>query len=83
MVFILENNVTHKIYEFDGFPIYSANTVGYEIGISLPEGIDDGEYTYTLTDWGTVIGSGLLQIGEYTAPKTEYNNANKIVQYNG
>lgn len=83
MRFILENNLTHKKYEFDNIPVYKANTIGYEIGISLPEDIVDGEYNYTLTDGGNVLGSGLLQIGEYTAPKTEYNKKETIKVYNG
>lgn len=83
MRFTVENNLTHKKYEFDNIPVYGVTTIGYEIGVSLPGDIVDGEYTYTLVDADNVLGSGLLQIGDYTAPKAEYNKKETIKTYNG
>lgn len=83
MKLILKNNLTKKEIEFDGIPVYSASTIGYEVGIELPSGVLDGEYTYYLIDDDQTIGQGLLQIGDYTAPKTEYNKKETIKVYNG
>lgn len=82
MKLILKNNLTKREVELTDIPVYSVNTVGYEIGIKLPS-LDDGEYTYTLVNGTEIIGQGLLQIGEYSAPVSEYNNKSVVIQYNG
>ena len=81
MKLILENNLTHKKYEFDKIPVYSVSSIGYEIGFSLPDGILDGEYTYTLNKDEQVIGRGLLQIGEYVEDMKEYKEEKKVIVY--
>lgn len=48
--------------------------------------MDDGEYTYTLTDdEGMIRATGLLQVGDYVANNNTYtaNTKNGYVQYNG
>lgn len=34
--------------------------------ITLPEGINDGEYEFTLTQCGHTVNGGLVQVGNYT-----------------
>lgn len=81
MKLILKNNLTKKEIEFNGIPVYSVNMIGYEVGIELPSGVLDGEYTYYLIDDGQTIGQGLLQIGDYVEDAKQYNEKKKVIVY--
>ena len=59
----------------------------YHFDISLIDGMEDGEYTYYLKDGDKLLGTGLLQIGDYKRDEnvnTEYNdNNNGYIVYDG
>ena len=81
MLISFRNSTDNSSFSVDGVEI-NDGAIYRHLRISLPNNLADGEYVYTLETGET----GLCQIGEFTAPKTEYrseNNINKIVQYNG
>lgn len=83
MVLKLQNNLTHKSYELTVNDDESSS-IYYKFNISLPSGMDDGEYTYFLYDELTEVSRGLMQIGDYTPSAETYkNNSNTYIQYNG
>lgn len=52
----------------------------YRVAISLPSGLPNGEYEYTLHAGKTLVSSGLLVIGENVKP-IEYHNEITYEQY--
>lgn len=86
MTLKLENNVTNVSYTISGLTDLQKSRLNYVFSLSLPEGIDSGEYNYTLEDdENTVVASGIIQIGSYTPQKTTYTaqTNNDYVQYEG
>ena len=81
MLISFRNTVDNSSFSVNGVEINDGGAIYRHLRISLPSDLADGEYVYTLETGET----GLCQIGDYTAPKTEYRNENKvkIVQYNG
>lgn len=56
----------------------------YSIAVALPSGATPGEYRYELKDGDTVVSTGLLVVGEYTADVAgEYDKPISYEQYNG
>ena len=80
MLISFRNTVDNSSFSVDGVEI-TDSAIYRHLKISLPNNIADGEYVYTLETGET----GLCQIGDYVAPKTEYRSENKvkIIQYNG
>ena len=81
MLISFRNSTDNSSFSVDGIEI-TDGAIYRHLRISLPSNLADGEYVYTLESGET----GLCQIGEYVAPKTEYkseNNKVKVVQYNG
>ena len=83
MLISFRNSTDNSSFSVDGVEI-TDGAIYRHLRISLPSNIADGEYVYTLESGET----GLCQIGNYVAPKTEYKgnkseNKVKIVQYNG
>ena len=81
MLISFRNTVDNSSFSVDGVEITGDSAIYRHLRISLPSNLADGEYVYTLETGET----GLCQIGDYVAPKTEYKSENKvkIVQYNG
>ena len=82
MLISFRNTVDNSSFSVDGIEVTGDSAIYRHLRISLPNNLADGEYVYTLETGET----GLCQIGDYVAPKTEYkgeNNINKVVQYNG
>lgn len=52
----------------------------YNIAVTLPAGVPDGEYEYSLSVGDTIIASGLLAIGGYSDP-SQYNKDITYEQY--
>ena len=52
----------------------------FQMEISLPAGLPDGEYEYSLMSGDTILSSGLLVIGENSHP-SEYNKEIQYEQY--
>jgi hypothetical protein len=92
MTLKLTNNVTKNIIEIE-VEDNKNSTLFYQFDIQLPEGCEDGEYTYELINseficdngicygpYDKVIATGLLQIGDYQRDlniNREYNENNK------
>lgn len=54
----------------------------YTFDITLPEGIPDGEYEYTLQDDGLVLSTGIIKIqGHGDKPNEQYNKEIEYKQY--
>lgn len=79
MVLQLINNVTKQTITFKVTDNYTSNLYfNFNIrlesnleGIDL-DSIDEGEYSYELSDDGKKIAEGLLQIGDYTNDNKQY-----------
>ena len=81
MLISFRNSTDNSSFSVDGIEV-NDGAIYRHLRISLPSNLADGEYVYTLETGET----GLCQIGNYVAPKTEYkseNNKVKVVQYNG
>ena len=84
MLISFRNTVDNSSFSVDGIEV-NDGAIYRHLRISLPSNLADGEYVYSLETGET----GLCQIGNFVAPKTEYkgskseNNINKVVQYNG
>lgn len=52
-------------------------------GWTIPDGMVEGEYTYTLRlgEGGVVLGSGLLIVGDYAAEREQYDKSIEYEQY--
>lgn len=55
----------------------------YAVGVELPEGIQSGEYEYTLRAGGVQVSTGVLIIGDYAHTREQYNKQITYEQYNG
>jgi len=84
MTLKLYNNTTKKEWEFT---VTDNNTsrLFYCFDITLPEQIESGEYTYTLSDEDVVKATGLCQIGDYVPENNVYTAQTQsgYIQYNG
>ena len=83
MLISFRNTVDNSSFSVDGI-VVNDGAIYRHLRISLPNNLPNGEYVYTLETGET----GLCQIGEYVAPKTEYKGSkseNKVknIQYNG
>lgn len=83
----LTNNVTKKVYTFDGLEDKLTSRIFYTLDIQLTETMDEGEYMYVLFDDDNIQkASGLLQIGDYKPENKTYSAStenNGYIQYNG
>lgn len=86
MILEITNNLTKKTYQL---PLTepSFDRLFLNASVQLPPDMDDGEYTYFLTDENQILAQGLLQIGDYVQEdKITYNSSgdtNEFIQYNG
>ena len=85
MTLKLRNNLTKIEYTFDNLADELVSRLFYTFDITLPEGMDDGEYAYTLYDGNVVKATGLLQVGDYKPNNNTYTaqTQNGYIQYNG
>lgn len=82
----LVNNLTKNVYSFPDLDDKKVSRLFYAFDITLQEGMDDGEYTYTLLKNDVVKATGLIQIGDYVPNNNTYTattNNGGYVQYNG
>lgn len=83
MTIRIENEVTHKIYNFENLTDREDSRLFYHFDITLFEGMDDGIYDYTLLDEDdNVKATGLFAIGDFKAEKTEYTG-NTVSEHGG
>jgi hypothetical protein len=74
----LINNLTKNTVELGEIEDKVESTIFYSFDITLPKGMNDGEYTYELYDTdGKMVSNGLVQIGEYKQENKEYNDNKK------
>lgn len=87
MTIKLFNNLTKREINLENLDDIQDSRMFYHFNITLPEGLDDGEYAYTLYDDEDVVkATGLLQIGDYVREDTQYtghSTDNKYITYNG
>lgn len=77
MTLELINNLTKNTIKLGEIEDKLVSNLFYSFDITLPDGITDGEYTYQLIDEGKVMSTGLVQIGDYEAEKSEYKEDKK------
>ena len=86
MTLKLRNNLTKVVYTFDNLEDKLTSRLFYTFDLTLQDGMDDGEYTYTLIDEDEhTVATGLVQIGDYTPNNNTYTaqTQNGYIQYNG
>lgn len=86
MTLKLQNNVTKRVYTFENLEDLLKTRLFYTFDITFPEGMDDGEYAYTLYDEQNIVkATGLLQVGDYVPNNNTYTaqTQNGYIQYNG
>ena len=86
MTLRIENQLSHISHTFDNLTDTMTSKLFYNFEITLPEGLLDGIYQYTLLDDETVVATGLLQIGDFTPDNKSYSSQtrqNGYIQYNG
>lgn len=84
MQLTLKHNVTKKEVTIDLVDLADSNLFYHFDEVYLPEGMDDGEYDYTLySDEGKIVSVGLCQIGDYQNENKQYKEKKEIIQYNG
>ncbi len=80
----LYNTLTKVSYTIENLVDLAQNPINYKFSLTLPAGVDSGEYEYELyDDENNLKTSGLLQIGSYTPEKTQYTaqTHNGYIQY--
>lgn len=84
MTLKLKNNATKAEIQFD-VTDKGESCMYYVFDIQLESLVDDGEYTYELYNLNDeVVATGLMQIGDYVAEHTTYNNDNQqYIVYGG
>lgn len=89
MTIRIENEVTHKIYDFENLTDRQDSRLFYHFDITLFEGMDDGIYDYTLLDEDdNVKATGLFVIGDFKPENKQYTGDTVTenggyIQYNG
>lgn len=80
----LINNITKNTIIIDEIQDNFVSALFYTFDISLPDGVNDGEYTYELYNEIEMVAIGLLQIGDYQDTNKEYNESKKgYIVYDG
>ena len=71
----LVHNLTKSEYIFTGLTDVNSSKLFYGFDITLKDGMSEGEYSYELYDDNEImVGTGLLQVGDYTPEKEEYKD---------
>ena len=82
----LRNSITKVVTIIENIVDLNASAYNYEFYVELPEGMDDGEYSYVLMDdENNPLATGVAQVGDYTPSKQSYTGQTKntYVQYQG
>lgn len=84
MTLKLTNNTTKKEYIIEELQDNCKSNAFFSFNIVLPEGMNDGEYTYQLIDNNKRMATGLVQIGDYTRETVVHtNDKNGYIAYEG
>lgn len=76
----LRSTTTLAEYEIGSVADSGESALYWCISVSLPEGMDNGEYEYELRQGGVRVASGVLRVGEYSTDE-EYNSEIEYEQY--
>lgn len=81
MILEIRNTTDNKVVLLA--PVQDAGTsrLHYTLGITLPEGILNGEYEYILREGNAILSTGLLRIGAYGKAGGEYDEPISYTQY--
>lgn len=85
MKLILKSTITSKEIELNVTDIEDKKLY-YHFKDTIPNDVDEGEYSYTLYDDNdTIVATGIARIGDYKTNNQVYNNTTKKErkQYNG
>lgn len=83
MELLLKHNTTKKEVYLNVTDLRDSKLFYHFDDVVLPEGMDDGEYTFSLYRDSELLCTGICQIGDYKPEKTTYNKTSEIIQYNG
>lgn len=81
MILEIRNTTDHQVVFLAPVQDAESSRLNYMVEVTLPEGIQDGEYEYTLRDESTILSTGLMTIGGYDVERKEYNEPVTIKQY--
>lgn len=77
----LRNTITLEEYALGLHTASPLKRLYYVLSVSLPAGMDEGEYEYTLTSGGRVVGTGVIKIGGGFAQADAYESEINYEQY--
>lgn len=69
----VKNTTDGKVYVWDVSDI-STSELYFNLAVSLPDDITNGEYQYSLNDGNIVLSTGLLYIGSLFSPVQNESN---------
>lgn len=78
MSMILRSTVDNSIVTQTGVVNTANSRLYWEFAVTLPAGLDRGEYQYEVTQGGETIACGLATIGDYVRESADYH---KTIQY--
>lgn len=80
LVFVAKSTIDLDVKVNDVVIDLQTSNLYFNIAVTLPAGIPDGEYEYSLNVGDDVVASGLLVIGDKSNP-SEYNKTITYEQY--
>ena len=80
LVFKAKSTIDLSVEINQGVIDLQTSNLYFRIAVTLPEGLPDGEYEYSLMNGENILSSGLLVIGENSHP-SEYNKEIQYEQY--
>lgn len=80
LVFKAKSTIDLAVEVNQGVIDLQTSNLYFRIAVTLPDGLPDGEYEYSILAGETLVASGLLVIGENSHP-SEYNKEIQYEQY--
>ena len=80
LVFKAKSTIDLAVEVSQGVIDLQTSDLYFRIAVTLPDGLPDGEYEYSILAGDAIVASGLLVIGENSHP-SEYNKEIQYEQY--
>ena len=80
LVFKAKSTIDLAVEVSQGVIDLQTSDLYFRIAVTLPDGLPNGEYEYSIMNGDTILASGLLVIGENSHP-SEYNKEIQYEQY--
>ena len=78
---VLRNTITLEEYDLGLHTDSGESDLYFHLSVTLPADMDNGEYEYTLTIGGNVMGTGVMKIGYEPEDADAYESEVNYEQY--